>query len=69
MLNSQRVGNGKPKSGMLLLQFSELLNTDKSQDGQIGLTYFGYAIVPFVLTFVVGYYRSKFSRQSQRLAT
>ena len=38
--------------------------TGKTHDGQIALTYFGYAAIPFALTFVAGYYRSKFRRRS-----
>jgi hypothetical protein len=34
--------------------------TGKPHDGQIALTYLGYASIPFALTFVAGYYRSKF---------
>ncbi len=41
--------------------------TGKAHDGQIALTYLAYAAVPFVLTFVIGYYRSKLGRRSQRL--
>ena len=37
--------------------------TGKSHDGQIALTYLGYAALPFALTFVAGYYRSKLRRR------
>lgn len=37
--------------------------TGKPHDGQIALTYLGYAAIPFVLTFVAGYYQSKFRRR------
>lgn len=37
--------------------------TGKPHDGQIALTYLGYATIPFALTFVAGYYRSKFHRR------
>jgi uncharacterized membrane protein YphA (DoxX/SURF4 family) len=40
--------------------------TGKAHDGQIALTYLVYAAVPFVLTFVIGYYRSKSGRKSAR---
>ena len=33
--------------------------TGRPHDGQIALAYLGYAAIPFVLTFIVGYYRSK----------
>lgn len=36
--------------------------TGKAHDGQIALTYLAYAAVPFALTFVAGYYRSKLQR-------
>ena len=35
----------------------------KAHDGQIALTYLGYAAVPFALTFVAGYYRGRFRRE------
>lgn len=35
--------------------------TGKSHEWQIALTYLGYAVVPFILAFVVGYYRSRFA--------
>lgn len=41
--------------------------TGKAHDGQIALTYLGYAVVPFDLTFVAGDHRSKFGHRSQRL--
>ena len=41
--------------------------TGKPHDGQIALTYLGYAVVPFALTFVAGYYRSKFRRRTMLL--
>lgn len=41
--------------------------TGKPHDGQIALTYLGYAAVPFALTFVAGYYRSKSRRRPMRL--
>lgn len=37
--------------------------TGKAHDGQVALTYFSYAAVPFALTFVAGYYRSKIRRR------
>lgn len=37
--------------------------TGKPHDGQIALTYLGYAAIPFALIFVAGYYRSKFRRR------
>jgi hypothetical protein len=36
--------------------------TGKLHDGRIALTYLGYAVVPFVFTFIAGYYRSKATR-------
>ncbi len=42
--------------------------TGKPHDGQIALTYLGYAAVPFTLTFVAGYYRSKFRRRPMLLS-
>ena len=41
--------------------------TGKPHDGQIALTYLGYAALPFALTFVAGYYRSKFRRKQKFL--
>ena len=41
--------------------------TGKSHDGQIALAYLGYAALPFALTFVAGYYRSKFRRRQMLL--
>ena len=43
--------------------------TGKPHDGQIALTYLAYAAVPFVLTFVIGYYRSKASQRTREPAT
>jgi hypothetical protein len=40
--------------------------TGKPHDGQIALTYFGYAAIPFVLTFMAGFYRRKVGRPSNR---
>jgi len=36
--------------------------TGIAHDGRIALAYLGYAAVPFVLTFIFGYYLSKFSQ-------
>ena len=33
--------------------------TGKVHDGRLALTYLAYAAIPFVLTFMAGYYRSK----------
>ena len=41
--------------------------TGKAHDGQIALTYLGYAAAPFALTFVAGYYLSKFRRRPMPL--
>jgi len=43
--------------------------TGNSHDGQIALTYLGYAAAPFVVTFVIDYYRSKLSRTRKRLVS
>lgn len=42
--------------------------TGKPHDGQIALTYLGYAAVPFVMTFVLVYYDSKlrYARQQHQ---
>jgi hypothetical protein len=42
--------------------------TGKPHDGHIAITYCGYAAIPFVFTFIAGYYRSKFSNRSHRHA-
>jgi hypothetical protein len=44
--------------------------TGKPHDATLGLVYLGYATVPFVVTFVLAYYRSKITtarRQRQAL--
>jgi hypothetical protein len=41
--------------------------TGKAHDGQIALTYLVYSSVPFILTFIAGYYRSKFGHRSRNL--
>ena len=41
----------------------------KAHDGEIALAYLAYAAVPFLITFVVGYYRSKIVSESQRIAS
>jgi hypothetical protein len=44
--------------------------TGKPHDATLGLVYLGYATVPFVVTFVLAYYRSKITtarRQCQAL--
>jgi hypothetical protein len=41
--------------------------TGTFHDGQIALTYLGYAAIPFVLTLIVGYYRSKRGRVTNQL--
>ena len=42
--------------------------TGKAHDGQIALMYLAYATGLFVLTFVAGYYQSKFGHRPRRLA-
>ena len=39
--------------------------TGTPHDGQLALIYLGYASVPFALTFIIGYYRSKFGQTWQ----
>ena len=41
--------------------------TGTPHDGQIALTYLGYAAIPLALTFVAGYYRSKFRHRRMLL--
>ena len=40
--------------------------TGTPHDGHIALVYLAYAAMPFVLTFVIGYYRSKFGQTWQK---
>lgn len=41
--------------------------TGKLHDREIALAYLGYAVLPFLLTFIFGYYQNKLGRVLDRI--